>query len=266
VESLSVDIHATNAASNITLDTNADAQELRISLTGTTNSSIILDSQGTGTDAIFFNSSGGIQLNSSAQPISLVSNNLSGSAITLDTNSGGGGITLSSGSLGIAINANGGVIGIGHFSTGDILVGTANVNRNIFVGNAQASSLGLFLRYGKIFSISQPTPTVVTGSATLTTAQLLTGILSGQPSANSTLTLPTPADAVSAIGSSNLALNDSFDFSIINTDATFGYTVDPAGQTLVGNADILPQISGRFRLRFTNITASSEQYVVYRIS
>jgi hypothetical protein len=45
-------IDAQNAASNISLATNADAQDLVIALTGTSNSSILMSSTGTANDAI----------------------------------------------------------------------------------------------------------------------------------------------------------------------------------------------------------------------
>ena len=129
-----ISLNSTGSSSNFTLTANADSQDLIIALNGTTDSSIIIESQGTGVDAISLNSVGGLQLLTQNNPLSIVSNAGVGNAISIDTSSGGG-ITLNSGSYGIAINASGGLIGIGNFSGGNIYVGTSSVARDIIVGN-----------------------------------------------------------------------------------------------------------------------------------
>lgn len=65
-------IDAQNVASNISLATNADAQDFVIALTGTSNSSILMSSTGTGTDAIKITASdtaGGIDLDAGTNGI-----------------------------------------------------------------------------------------------------------------------------------------------------------------------------------------------------
>lgn len=63
-------IDAQNTASNLSLATNADAQDLTIALTGTSNSSILVSSSGTGADAIKITSTaGGIDIDADASGI-----------------------------------------------------------------------------------------------------------------------------------------------------------------------------------------------------
>ena len=111
---------------------------------------------------------------------------------------------------------------------------------------------------------------------TLTIAQLLTGIMSSDPTADRTFTLPTAALAVAGV--TGVAVGDCIDFVIINTGTAAADEVITvaagSGGSLVGGAGILTSNpgdnefssgSGMFRMRFTNVTSSSEAYVCYRI-
>ena len=115
------------------------------------------------------------------------------------------------------------------------------------------------------------------GNATITIAQVLTGILECDPAADITWTLPTAALAVAGVN--GVAVGDCIDFSLIN-GATTGAdeivtVVMGSGGTAVGNMKIAaPNItedeensgSGLFRIRFTNVTSSSEAYTCYRLA
>ena len=157
-----ISLDSTHASSNFTLTTNADAQDLTIALIGANNSSIIIDSAGTGADAIRLNSAGGIDVDANGSEIisfnttsgaadafkfscgttagfdidlgssgfdldttgdiSLATSAASGSAIILDS-SAAGGVTISSGSFGILMTAAfGGLVNIGNDT------GTGNIN------------------------------------------------------------------------------------------------------------------------------------------
>lgn len=138
-----ISLDATGAASNFSLATTGDAQDLTIALTGANNSSIILDSAGTGTDAIRLDASsaGGI-LATCAQQLNLVSSQVAGGAITLDTSAAGGGITISSGSFGFLVQvAWGGVINMGtDTGTGNISIGTGARERTVTIGSTSTAS------------------------------------------------------------------------------------------------------------------------------
>lgn len=258
-----IGLFANGAASNFSVTTNANGQDLTLALLGSTDSSVQIVSQGTNTDAIYLNSIGGITMVSNTQPVTIVSNNNVGNAISLDTFGGGGGIIISSGSFGIGINSNGGALGIGHFSGGDIYFATAAVARNIFMGNV-ATNTNLYNRYGTAKITTQPNEFAIPVSAivNLTVANLLAGILHGTPSPT-TLTLPTPVTIIGSIP--NLIINDSLDFTIINQSASATYTIDAGTQNIIGSAIINPLTSASFRIKILNIFVGTEAYIVYRI-
>jgi len=162
-----ISLDATGTSSNFTLTTNGNGQDLTFALTGFNDSSIIIDSQGTGSDAVRINGNGGIDVDSNGQinltststaadairlnsgggldadfsgTINFATSDATGGAITFDAAFGGGGIVLSSGAQGIAINANGGLIGIGQWSGGNISIGTAAVARIINIGNTTGTT------------------------------------------------------------------------------------------------------------------------------
>nr|QBK86419.1 MAG: uncharacterized protein LCMAC102_02140 [Marseillevirus LCMAC102] len=302
-----VSLDATGASSNFTLATTADAQDLTIALTGANNSSIIIDSAGTGADALRLNSAGGIDTDASGSinfntsdttatafqfsnagtggfdmdlgssgfdldttgPINLATSEGTGGSVTLDAATNDGGVTISSGSQGIAINSGTGLIGIGHWSAGNIDIGTSATARVITVCNSTGASK-LFERFGTGGLIkSQPAPTSISNAdATLTIAQLLTQILTQTPTVDRTLTLPTAVLAVGGI--SGVEIGDSIDFYIVNEGASNSVLVAMgSGGTLVGSNEVKEALggagSGFYRLRFTNITAESEAYIVYRL-
>lgn len=107
---------------------------------------------------------------------------------------------------------------------------------------------------------TQVAPTAKTAAATLTPAELATGIITYTGAAvNLTVPLGTALDA--EFGS--MKVNSSFDFSIINTDAADAATVTAnTGCTLVGVAAVAALSSCVWRVRKTG-TAT---YVFYRIA
>lgn len=105
----------------------------------------------------------------------------------------------------------------------------------------------------------QTTPTAKTAAATLTTAELATGIITYTGAAvNLTVPLGTALDA----DFSSMKVNSSFDFCIINTGATNAATVTAnTGCTLVGTAAVSAATSSLWRVRKT----ADATYVFYRI-
>ncbi len=315
-----ISLDSTGASSNWTLATTGDAQDLTIALTGANDASIILDSQGTGSDAIRLNSAGGMDVDAAGQ-INVVSSQNAGGAVTFDTATGGGGITMASGSFGILMTvAFGGACNIGNdtgtgnltlgtgarertvtlgstttasstvlhagtggtsiaddANTGPITIGDTSTAKDITIGNDSGTS-SLSLRWGTGGQIKhQPAETsLANNNLTLTIAQLLTQILTQTPSTDRTLTLPTAALAVAGVVGAQV--DDAIDFTIINlatgaSDPTITVATGTGG-TAVGYMDIDPHVNNldtyrysgaaTFRMRFTNVTASSEAYTVYR--
>ena len=115
------------------------------------------------------------------------------------------------------------------------------------------------------------------GGITVTIAQILTGIILCDPTADSAWTLPTAA--LSVAGVAGVAVGDCIDFTIINTgtaseDEIITVAAGASG-TLVGSGAVLTANpvddafssgSGHFRLRFTNVTSGSETYTCYRLA
>lgn len=278
----SISLDTIGASSNFTITTNADAQDLTIAVTGNTDSSVSIQSSGTGTDAINLETTnGGIQATAFGTTGSVeLGTNFSGSGhIKLSSGAGGSGnITLESGSSGISVNAyNGGAIGLGHFNGGDMFIGTAAAQRTIKIGNSTGATT-LFERFGTGgFIKHQSAPTALADSdATLTSAQLLTRLVTIAPTVTRTLTLPAAATIIGDIA--GLEIDDSIDFIIINDSTPVNeafLTISPGTNgTTSGNMSVAPKQnnaatyftsgSSGFRLRFTDV--STGNYVIYRIS
>ena len=113
-------------------------------------------------------------------------------------------------------------------------------------------------------AVYTPAPTGLTdAAATLTVAQIQTGVLTMTPTAARTVTLPTAAlmaDALTDVG-------QCYDFNVIDlAGATYAVTVAAgSGGTTVGTMAVSAATSGKFRIRMTNVTSGTEAYNVYRL-
>jgi len=107
---------------------------------------------------------------------------------------------------------------------------------------------------------TQSAPVAKTAAATLTAAELATGIITYTGAAVA-LTVPTGADLDAAFTS--MKVNSCFDFFIINTGATNAATVTAnTGCTLVGVAAVAAVTAANWRVRKT----ADATYVFYRIA
>ena len=107
---------------------------------------------------------------------------------------------------------------------------------------------------------TQSAPVAKTAAATLTAAELATGLITYTGAAVA-LTMPLGTDLDAAFGS--MKVNSSFDFFIINTGATNAATVTAnTGVTLVGTAAVSAATSCNWRVRKT----ADATYVAYRIA
>jgi hypothetical protein len=107
---------------------------------------------------------------------------------------------------------------------------------------------------------TQVAPTAKTAAATLTAAELATGIITYTGAAVA-LTVPLGADLDAAFTS--MKVNSSFDFNIINIGGTNAATVTAnTGCTLVGVAAVSANTACTWRVRKT----ADATYVFYRIA
>jgi hypothetical protein len=113
---------------------------------------------------------------------------------------------------------------------------------------------------------TQAAPATATSTATLTAAQLVTGIILGSPgSSAATYTLPTVALLEALVV--NAKVNSSFEFSVINVDGSGSGVITLAvgtGWTIVGLATIAATAgtTHRFRARKTGETT----WTLYRVA
>lgn len=106
----------------------------------------------------------------------------------------------------------------------------------------------------------QTTPGTLNATGTLTAALILGGIVTSTTAAAVTATLDTGA-IMDAIGT--FAVDDSFDWFVINTGGANAFTVTPAasGHTVVGAGAVAASTSGHFRTRKT----AADTFVTYRL-
>jgi hypothetical protein len=109
----------------------------------------------------------------------------------------------------------------------------------------------------------QNDPIALDATGNLTAAMILGGIVTSTTAAAVTATPPTGTVLDAA---TTLAINDSVDFSVINTGATNAFTISVgggvAGCTLVGNMAVAASSAGLFRARKT----AAATYTIYRIA
>jgi len=113
-------------------------------------------------------------------------------------------------------------------------------------------------------NVPQGTPTAKTATATLTIAELQTGIITSTSASAVALTLPTGTLTDAGVLSGTMAVGQSFEWGVINLGSSSGAVTMTAGtdHTYVGNAVVAISTSAWFRTRKT----ATNTYVTYRIS
>lgn len=96
------------------------------------------------------------------------------------------------------------------------------------------------------------------GAHTLTTAEIIEGIVDGTPTGNRAITTPTAAEIISALGTQS-GVGQCFELTIVNKAAsTHKFTLTAgSGVTIVGEPDITADSSGTFIFRVSSSTAVS---------
>jgi len=157
-----------------------------------------------------------------------------------------------------------GVERIRFYSSGTIIIkgaGTAG-STGAFVVNAAAPVNSLVIDASGNIGRYQTAPAAIDVSATLTNANIKTGILTSTTAAPVTMTMPL-GTTLETLFFTTPSANQAFDFYIINTGATNDVTVaGNTGVTTVGSMTVGPNVSGHFILRRT----AANTQVVYRLS
>ena len=96
------------------------------------------------------------------------------------------------------------------------------------------------------------------GAHTLTTAEIIEGIVDGTPTGNRAITTPTAAEIISALGTQS-GVGQCFELTIVNKAAsTHKFTLTAgSGVTIVGEPDVTADTSGTFIFRVSSSTAVS---------
>ena len=96
------------------------------------------------------------------------------------------------------------------------------------------------------------------GAHTLTTAEIIEGIVDGTPTGNRAITTPTAAEIISALGTQS-GVGQCFELTIVNKAAsTHKFTLTAgSGVTIVGEPDVIADSSGTFIFRVSSSTAVS---------
>ena len=126
---------------------------------------------------------------------------------------------------------------------------------------ATSSTEELRITNDGVIAYNQQAPAAVNTTATLTVANLKTGIITSTTAAAVTMTLPT--GTLTEGGFSGAYNNMTFEWSVINTGGTNAVTVQAGtDHTLVGSGTVSANNSGRFATRRTALNT----WVTYRLS
>lgn len=154
-----------------------------------------------------------------------------------------------------------------NYQVGSTWVNTASGISYVAMDVTKGAAVWTATANGSGAGITQAAPASQDTAATLTAAQLLTGIITSNPAGAIALTLPLATAMDTALPKA--AANSAFDFSIVNTSSTGANTdtvTTNTGWTLVGNMVITPATtggtSGRFRARKTATGA----WTLYRLA
>jgi hypothetical protein len=111
-----------------------------------------------------------------------------------------------------------------------------------------------------VIAHDQPAPAAVNATATLTVANLKTGIITSTSALATDMTLPTGTDTQA--GFSGSYDNFTFEWSVINTGPSLVRVLAGTAHTIVGSGSVATGTSGRFASRRT----ATNTFVTYRLS
>jgi 2-methylaconitate cis-trans-isomerase PrpF len=136
--------------------------------------------------------------------------------------------------------------------SGNLTIQSVNASDQITISTSALTVTAPLLQYS-------PAPTIKSGAATLTAAEVAVGVVN-TTGTTYTITLPTGTELDTYFAPSST--NVGFDFYIINTaSGTVTVTVGASGMTSLGTLTVSTAASAHFRLRRT----AANTYVLYRI-
>lgn len=146
-------------------------------------------------------------------------------------------------------------------ATADAAVQAFAIQRVNHTGTQTAATVSDFATAAdlRVKYFEQVAPTSKAAAATLTIAELLTGIIE-YTGAVANLTLPTGADIEAGV--TGMATDRAFEFSVINTGSGTATVLTAVGLTLVGAMTVPASTSGQFRVRRT----AADTFTVYRVA
>lgn len=112
----------------------------------------------------------------------------------------------------------------------------------------------------RVIAYNQAAPAAVNATATLTVANLKTGIITSTSAAATDMTLPT--GTLTEGGFAALYDNFTFEWSVINTGPSLVRVLAGTAHTIVGSGSVATGTSGRFASRRT----AANTFVTYRLS
>jgi hypothetical protein len=112
----------------------------------------------------------------------------------------------------------------------------------------------------RVRAYNQAAPAAVNATATLTVANLKTGIITSTSAAATDMTLPTGTDTEG--GFSGIYTNMTFEWSVINTGPSLVTVLANTAHTLVGSGAVATGTSARFASR----RSGANTFVTYRLS
>ena len=145
-----------------------------------------------------------------------------------------------------------------------ITSGTTGTINNMTIGGTTAAQItGTNIIATTNIYNTQPTPTVLTATGTLSIAQILTDIIAVTSATAVSLTLPTGTLTDAGVLAGALAVNGSFDWYIINLGSGTGAVtmVQGTAHTYVGSVTVAIATTAHFRTRKT----ATSTFVTYRL-
>jgi hypothetical protein len=143
-------------------------------------------------------------------------------------------------------------------------VGTSDMPSRIVMATSPDGSAGTLERLritnDGIVAYNQPAEAAVNATATLTIANLKTGIITSTSAAATDMTLPT--GTLTEAGFSGVYTNMTFEWSVINTGPSLVRVLAGASHTITGSGSVAAGTSGRFATRRT----AANTFVTYRLS
>jgi hypothetical protein len=112
----------------------------------------------------------------------------------------------------------------------------------------------------RVVAYNQSAPAAVNATATLTVANLKTGIITSTSAAATDMTLPT--GTLTEAGFNGIYTNLTFEWSVINTGPSLVRVLAGTAHTIVGSGSVATGTSGRFASRRT----AANTFVTYRLS